>query len=297
MTDASLGSELSEDIASWTAKNLRTHIYPREFERFMHMLQNSKEASDADLLQMIPKPVLGKSVLHSDAGPAFIGLNKFVTFICIQLTHNLHSCRDIDLEGRTACAKHLETNVTSCSTEIKELSGDLLYGRCLSIHMACDTRDTLLSLVLISPTISQTTKAWFQKTFGSEEGMQTNTQAFRNFLYTCGYCADSRIELFFRNHKGTRVERCTLSLAHLFTLTRSHSAELKRGLLHETLDKHFTFVDVRMSKVSIDLQNLLRNDQFMDQDQPKAGDKLSTLHRWKEQVSECTLQCLRHLLL
>lgn len=76
--------------------------------------------------------------------------------------------------------------------------------------------------------------------------------------------------------------------------TRSRSAELKRGPLNEILDKHFTFVDVRMSRVSLDLQNVLRMHSFMDSEPPssnpkEASRKKSTLYRWLDQVSECTL--------
>jgi hypothetical protein len=89
--------------------------------------------------------------------------------------------------------------------------------------MAYDIRDALLSSLLLSAcTLSKKTKDWFTRTFGTDEGMkvsvhspfffwtdtpQTNTQAFRNFLCTCGYCADSLIEVYFRNNKGTGEER------------------------------------------------------------------------------------------
>lgn len=77
-------------------------------------------------------------------------------------------------------------------------------------------------------------------------------------------------------------------------MTRTCSAELKRGLLHETLDKHFTFVDVRLSHVAAELQKLLNAHKFMDMDAPTIdARKLSTYHRWQEQVSECTLQLTR----
>ena len=126
---------------------------------------------------------------------------------------------------RTACAKHHETNITSCPPELKEPAMELLYGRNISIHMAYETRDTLLSL-LSRASISSKTRDWFNKTFGSDEGMmvsvhsltdfewtkapQMNTQAFRNFMMTAGFCADSMIELFFRNVKGVKASRwCT----------------------------------------------------------------------------------------
>ena len=116
---------------------------------------------------------------------------------------------------------------------------------------------------------------------------------------TCGFCADTMIELFFRNLKGTKELRwCTLATARVFDMTRTCSAELKRALLHETLDKHFTFVDVRLSNVAIELQKLLNAHKFMDMDAPTADTrKLSTFHRWQEQVSGCTLQdtCSSHI--
>ena len=213
--------------------------------------------------------------------------------------------------NRTSCAKHQETNVSSCASEVKDPTLQLLYGRTISIHMAYDIRDLLLALVLRHPTLSAKTKNWFTTTFGTDEGMmvsvhspiccrlnpalQMNTQAFRNFLTTCGYCADTMIELLFRNTKGTKELRwCTLATAHVIALTRTCSAELKRALLHETLDRHFTFVDVRLSNVAIELQKLLNSHKFMDMDAPTANTyKLSTYHRWQEQVSECTLQGTR----
>jgi hypothetical protein len=50
---------------------------------------------------------------------------------------------------------------------------DLLYGRNLSIHMAYNTRDTLLSK-LPKASISSKTRDWIQKTFGSDEGMMVS---------------------------------------------------------------------------------------------------------------------------
>jgi hypothetical protein len=82
----------------------------------------------------------------------------------------------------------------------------------------------------------------------------------------------------------------------LFALTHACSAELKRALLHETLDKHFTFVDVRMSQVSGELSKLINGHKFMDMD-PQSDEtiKKSTFLRWQDQVSECTLRGIRTL--
>ncbi len=298
MADIRLGREMSQTIESWTRKNLRTYLYPPECERFMYMLMRTEGKEETftnkQLLDAYQgPPALVKSVLHSDAGPAFIGLNKYIGLFYMQseFMQTLHSCRNIDFEGRTACAKHLETNVASCPADIKELACNLLYGRCLSIHMAYETRDELIRKVAES-SLCQTTKNWFGKTFNCDEGMKTNTQAFRNFIMTASYSSDSLIEVFFRNNKGLKEERCTLAVPHLFDLTRTRSAALKRGLLHETLDKHFTFVDVRMSKVSGALQSLEKDGYFMDQDARKDGDKkMSTLHRWRHQVSAHCIIC------
>ncbi len=75
LTDAVLDGELSDEIESWIKTKLRNHIYPPEFHRFMYMLQ-CKNASDDELLAILPPRTLEKSTLHSDAGPAFIGLDK-----------------------------------------------------------------------------------------------------------------------------------------------------------------------------------------------------------------------------
>jgi hypothetical protein len=40
--------------------------------------------------------------------------------------------------------------------------------------MAREIRDTLLTLVHQSPTISSKTKEWFVRTFGTEEGMKVS---------------------------------------------------------------------------------------------------------------------------
>ncbi len=124
------------------------------------------------------------------------------------------------------------------------------------------------------------------------EALQINTQAFRNFMMTAGYCADSMIELFFRNTKGLKASRwCTPGIAYSFVLTPTFSAELRRAMLHETLDRHFTFVDVRMTDVCTELQKLLNAGKFMDDDPLDKGKyKQSTLQRWNAQVTECTLR-------
>jgi hypothetical protein len=64
-------------------------------------------------------------------------------------------------------------------------------------------------------------------------------------------------------------------------------------MLHETLGRHFTFVDVRMSDVCADLKKLIDANKFMD-DEPFNKDKYkqSTYQRWNAQVGECTLNSI-----
>jgi hypothetical protein len=48
---------------------------------------------------------------------------------------------------------------------------ELLYGRNITIHMAYEIRDTLLSLASKSSSTTDKTRDWLTKTFGSDEGM------------------------------------------------------------------------------------------------------------------------------
>ena len=85
----------------------------------------------------------------------------------------------------------------------------------------------------------------------------------------------------------------TFSYSHSFVLTRMFSAELRRAMLYETLDRHFTFVDVRMADICAELQKLINAQKFMDDD-PLDNEKYkqSTYQRWNAQVSlipQCTL--------
>ena len=48
----------------------------------------------------------------------------------------------------------------------------LLYNQELSFHMAFEIRDELLGLVLKNLNVSKTTKDWFVKCFGDDEGMK-----------------------------------------------------------------------------------------------------------------------------
>ena len=104
--------------------------------------------------------------------------------------------------------------------------------------------------------------------------LQTNTQAFRNFLFSSGYSADAAMELWFRNAKGYKEEQIILG----------------KGMIHEALDHLFTFTTVRVARIANDLSSLLKHNKFMDDDVP--DDKTyrkSTHHRWTDQVSVYTL--------
>jgi len=163
---------IPEEILSWNRKNLRNFVYPPEYEIFMNMLLEH-QASNEDLLAALPVSQSIEATLHSDAGPAFISLTK-LHFVSHK--HDVNTkpcCRDVRLK-RTACAKHNEANITSCPSELKEPAMELLYARNISIHMAYEIRDSLLSSVSANANISSTTKEWFIKTFGSDEGMMVS---------------------------------------------------------------------------------------------------------------------------
>ena len=223
-TGAAPKPNIPDEFAAWTRTNLRTYLYPSEWDHFMYM-HECQNAEAADLLAIMPQKSL-KGTLHCDAGPAFIGLSKCVLIHIIAiLFYAQQRFRNTNVD-RTACAKHLETNITSCAANIKDPAMELLYGRCITIHMAYNIRDAIFTALHSSScTLSKKTKDWFTATFGTDDGMrvsvhsqfpiaifwtdtpQINTQAFRNFLTTSGYCADSLVENYFRNNKGRSKEK------------------------------------------------------------------------------------------
>ena len=95
------------------------------------------------------------------------------------------------------------------------------------------------------------------------------------------------MELYFRNTKGIKEE----------------SAELKKGTIHESLSRLFTFQTISVAHVARELGNLLSKNKFMDCDPPKENTWVkSTLYRWKDQVkvvyTKCALcACVSNLLL
>jgi hypothetical protein len=51
--------ELPDDVQEWTRTNLRTYIYPPEYELFMHKLEAQAECvSNEDILAMMPARTL-----------------------------------------------------------------------------------------------------------------------------------------------------------------------------------------------------------------------------------------------
>lgn len=67
---------IPDDVLSWNRKNLRTFLYPPEYEIFMHMLQTS-QSNDDELVAALPAPpAVIQATLHSDAAPAFVGLTR-----------------------------------------------------------------------------------------------------------------------------------------------------------------------------------------------------------------------------
>jgi hypothetical protein len=107
--------------------------------------------------------------------------------------------------------------------------------------------------------------------------LQVNTQAFRNFLFSSGYCADSAMELWFRNVKGHKEEK----------------ADLGRGSIFESLDHLFTFTTIRVARIAQDLGDLLKKNKFMDCDVPNDEQRRkSTFFRWSDQVTVYTLCAL-----
>ena len=249
--------------------------------------------SDEALEALLPF-ILEKPTLHCDSGTALISLTKFIQWV------------------RTSCAKHMEPNVLHLNGNLKPLAMSLLYGREVSPHMAYEIRDELISKVYSCGSVLAETKKWLTATFSTDAAMQVcvhkycilnltylglctqvlsfsishllktqmNTQAFRNFMFSSGYSADSAMELWFRNTKGTKEE----------------SAELKKGTIYDSLNHLFTFQTIRVSHVALELDKLLSHDKFMDCEAPKPDAyRKSTYYRWNDQVSVVytSLHCTR----
>jgi hypothetical protein len=187
----------------------------------------------------------------------------------------------------------MQPNIMPLSADLKPLAMQLLYGREISTHVAFETRDQLFSEMYKAGAASHTVKKWVTANFESDAAMQVrvhtccnvryshthiqmNTQAFRNFMFSSGYAADSAMELYFRNSKGIREEQ----------------AALAKGTIHDSLSRLFVFQTIRVSKVAIDLETLLKHHKFMDCDVPKEDTyRKSTLYRWNDQASNVYTQC------
>jgi hypothetical protein len=128
----------------------RTFIYPPKWEAFFVASMDSSVNDDA-LLSMIPN-LEEEPTLHCDSGAALLSLAKQVAW------------------KRTACAKHLEPNISGLNGTLKPLAMSLIYGREVSTHMAYEIRDRLLSSGC--QTIGQQTRKWLQATFSTDAGMQ-----------------------------------------------------------------------------------------------------------------------------
>ena len=104
-----------------------------------------------------------------------------------------------------------------------------------------------------------------------------NTQAFRNWMFTRGTCADAAMELYFRNTKGAKED----------------SAELRKGTIFDSLSRLFTFQTIRVAHVARELGNLLSKNKFMDCDAPKDDTWVkSTFYRWTDQVTVVYTKCM-----
>ena len=158
LRDVSISSEdipiFDEDVHKWATSNLRNYIFPPEWEVFLVKFMRDN-ASDEELMACIPQHN-SEPTLHCDSGPAFIALTKDICWT------------------RTACAKHLEPNISSCKYELKDQAMNLIYGKHISVNIAFEIRDKLLSDVLSCGALSKPTKDWFMKTFGSDAAMKVS---------------------------------------------------------------------------------------------------------------------------
>lgn len=175
--DISTGAaQISEEVSAWTKQHLRTFLYPAEWEMFMYM-HEFKSSESSDLLALMPR-MSSNATLHCDAGPAFIGLSTCVLILIFAiLLYIQQRFRNNNIE-RTSCAKHMETNITSCPPSIKDPIMELLYGRCITIHMAFEIRDAIFA-ALHSPScaVIKKTKDWFTASFGTDVGMRVSVHS------------------------------------------------------------------------------------------------------------------------
>lgn len=136
----------------WASENLRTYVYPIEMEKFLVALLRDK-AIDQQLTTLAVFVTCPDPTFHCDSGPALIKSAALVHW------------------WRTACAKHLESNIPSCKPEFKEQAMRLLYDKNISLKMAFEVRDSLISGVSQCAALGKPTRDWMLKTFGTDEAM------------------------------------------------------------------------------------------------------------------------------
>ena len=153
----------------------------------------------------------------------------------------------------------------------------LLYERNISAQMVRDRRDALIVEVLETQALGAKTKSWIQSSFGTEQGLELNTQAFRNHMFSAMYSATSILEQMFGHVKDEQQQ------------------ELKNGMLCECLGKVFFFLDVRLGNIALDLKASFTKGKFMEDHPPKRPDeKPSTGYRWQMQVGIVWWWCTSH---
>ena len=81
-------SKITDEMQGWLRKNLRSHLYPSEWDHFMYMHECTK--TDAEQLLAIMPQMSLKTTLHCDAGPAFIGLSRYIRFYTVAIFINLY---------------------------------------------------------------------------------------------------------------------------------------------------------------------------------------------------------------
>lgn len=133
-----------------TKEKYRTYMYPPKWEAFFVACMDAAVADEV-LLQMLPN-ILEHPSFHCDSGTALLSLARQLIW------------------DRTACAKHLEPNISSLNGNLKPVAMSLIYGRDVSTHMAYELRNQLLQNTC--QTISSTTKRWLDATFSTDAAMQ-----------------------------------------------------------------------------------------------------------------------------
>jgi hypothetical protein len=128
----------------------RTFIYPPKWEAFFVASMDPSVTDDA-LLGLLPNLEEDPS-FHCDSGTALLSLARQLIW------------------ARTACAKHLEPNISNLNGNLKPLAMSLIYGREVSTHMAYNLRDELLSNGC--QTITADMKKWLTATFSTNAAMQ-----------------------------------------------------------------------------------------------------------------------------